>query len=84
VRDSGHFRFDRVSSDFTAQVTVSGDYRELYDQAGLMLRLDAEHWLKAGVEYVEGRRMLSALPRAAFPTGRRCRPSRRPIPCGCS
>jgi hypothetical protein len=61
VRDSGHFRFERVRGDFTAEVTVSGDYRELYDQAGLMLRLDAEHWLKAGIEYVEGRRMLSAV-----------------------
>jgi uncharacterized protein len=54
VRDSGHFRFDRVSGDFTAEVMVSGDHRELYDQAGLMVRLDAAHWLKAGVEYVEG------------------------------
>ena len=66
VRDSGHFRFDRVRGDFTAEVTVSGDYRELYDQAGLMLRLDAEHWLKAGVEYVDGRRMLSAVVTRSF------------------
>jgi uncharacterized protein len=66
VRDSGHFRFDRVSGDFTAEVTVTGDYRKLYDQAGLMLRLDVEHWLKAGVEYVEGRRMLSAVVTRTF------------------
>ena len=66
VRDSGHFRFARVGGDFTALVTVSGDYRELYDQAGLMLRLDAEHWLKAGVEYVEGRRTLSAVVTRSF------------------
>jgi uncharacterized protein len=66
VRDSGHFRFDRVSGDFTAEVTVTGDYRALYDQAGLMVRLDAEHWLKAGVEYVEGRLMLSAVVTRSF------------------
>jgi uncharacterized protein len=66
VRDSGHFRFDRVSGDFTAEVAVSGEYREIYDQAGLMLRLDAEHWLKAGVEYVEGKRMLSAVVTRTF------------------
>ena len=66
VRDSGHFRFARVPGDFTAEVTVSGDYRELYDQAGLMLRLDAEHWLKAGIELVAGRRTLSAVVTRGF------------------
>ena len=66
VRDSGHFRFDRVRGDFTAEVTVSADYRELYDQAGLMLQLDEEHWLKAGVESVDGRRMLSAVVTRSF------------------
>jgi regulation of enolase protein 1 (concanavalin A-like superfamily) len=66
VRDSGHFRFARVHGDFTAEVTVTGDYRELYDQAGLMLRLDARHWLKAGTEYVDGRRMLSTVVTRGF------------------
>jgi regulation of enolase protein 1 (concanavalin A-like superfamily) len=61
VHDDGHLRFARVSGDFTAEVTVSGDYRELYDQAGLMLRLDERHWLKAGVEHVEGRSLLSVV-----------------------
>jgi regulation of enolase protein 1 (concanavalin A-like superfamily) len=61
VRDSGHLRFERVSGDFTALVTVTGDYRALYDQAGLMLRIDQEYWLKTGVEFVKGRRMLSAV-----------------------
>ena len=61
VRDDGHLRFARVSGDFTAEATVSGDYRELYDQAGLMLRLGDEHWIKAGVEFVGGRRTLSVV-----------------------
>ena len=38
-----------------------GDYRELYDQAGLMLRIDERNWIKAGVEFVAGRRMLSVV-----------------------
>jgi uncharacterized protein len=61
VRDDGHLRFARASGDFTAEATVSGDYRELYDQAGLMLRVDERHWIKAGIELVGGRRTLSVV-----------------------
>lgn len=42
-------------------MTFHGEYAELYDQAGLMLRLDAENWIKAGIEFVAGRRMLSVV-----------------------
>ncbi len=51
VRDSGHFRYKEVKGDFSAEVSVRGAYTTLYDQAGLMLRHDAEHWVKAGVEF---------------------------------
>ena len=61
VRDDGHLRFARVSGDFSAEATVAGDYRELYDQAGLMLRVDERHWIKAGIEYVGSRRLLSVV-----------------------
>jgi regulation of enolase protein 1 (concanavalin A-like superfamily) len=61
VRDDGHLRYEAVDGDFTAVVEFHGDYRELYDQAGLMLRLDAENWIKAGIELVDGRRMLSVV-----------------------
>lgn len=61
VRDNGHFFFDRVAGDFTAEVKVTGDYAALYDQAGLMARLDETTWLKTGVEYVEGVQQLSAV-----------------------
>ena len=47
--------------DFGAEVAFRGEYRELYDQAGLMLRLDERNWIKAGVEFVGGRRMLSVV-----------------------
>lgn len=61
IRDDGHFRHRTVAGDFAAGIEVLGDYRELYDQAGLMLRLDERNWLKAGIEYVAGRRMLSVV-----------------------
>jgi regulation of enolase protein 1 (concanavalin A-like superfamily) len=61
VRDDGHFRHVDAPADFTAEVAFRGDYQELYDQAGLMLRLDDRNWIKAGIEFVAGRRMLSVV-----------------------
>ncbi|MER8428869.1 DUF1349 domain-containing protein [Mesorhizobium caraganae] len=53
-RDNGHFLYRPVEGDFSAEVTVKGDYKVLYDQAGLMLRLSETHWVKAGIEYTDG------------------------------
>jgi uncharacterized protein len=61
VRDTGHFRHTRATGDFAARVRVEGSYRDQYDQAGLMVRLDAETWLKCGIEYVDGRQWASAV-----------------------
>jgi regulation of enolase protein 1 (concanavalin A-like superfamily) len=61
VRDTGHFYADAVDGDFVATVKVSGAFQALYDQAGLMVRRDASHWLKCGVEYVHGVQQLSAV-----------------------
>lgn len=54
IRDSGHFYFQEFSGDFVAEVKVIGAYKDLYDQAGLMVRLDEHNWMKCGVEYVHG------------------------------
>jgi regulation of enolase protein 1 (concanavalin A-like superfamily) len=61
VRDNGHLRYETAAGDFTAEVAFSGKYDALYDQAGLMLRLDEGNWIKAGIEFVEGRQMLSVV-----------------------
>jgi uncharacterized protein len=61
VRDNGAFYFTEHTGDFEAQVRVLGDYRELYHQAGLMIRIDEMNWIKAGIEYVEGVQNLSAV-----------------------
>ncbi len=61
VHDDGHFGFTEVSGDFSAEVSFAGDYTELYDQAGMMIRLDAETWLKAGIEYTDGQQHLSVV-----------------------
>jgi uncharacterized protein len=61
VRDDGHGRLSPVPGDFAAVVAFRGEYETLYDQAGMLLRLDAANWIKAGVEFVAGRRMLSVV-----------------------
>jgi regulation of enolase protein 1 (concanavalin A-like superfamily) len=61
VRDDGHFLYREVTGDFTAQVTLIGGYDELYDQSGLMLRVDERTWVKTGIELTDGLPHLSAV-----------------------
>jgi len=60
-RDSGHFLGFPTAEAFTAELRVRANFQELYDQAGIMVRLDAEHWIKAGIEFSDGRAMLSSV-----------------------
>ncbi|MEL0160580.1 MAG: DUF1349 domain-containing protein [Deltaproteobacteria bacterium] len=53
-RDNGHFYQTEVEGDFSAEVVIHGHYEELYDQAGLMLRVDAHNWIKTGIEFTDG------------------------------
>jgi regulation of enolase protein 1 (concanavalin A-like superfamily) len=61
ITDNGHFLNLRVSGDFTFQARVDGNYAALYDQAGLMVRLDEQNWMKCGSELVEGKRWASVV-----------------------
>lgn len=60
-RDNGHFYYQQVAGDFQAEVKISGVYKDLYDHAGLMVRIDAANWLKCGIEFVEGVQYVSAV-----------------------
>ncbi len=51
TRDSGHFFSREVTSPFTAQLRVRARCEALYDQAGMMVRLDEARWVKAGIEW---------------------------------
>jgi len=66
VRDTGHFAFREQTGDFDAAVTIAGSYRERYDQAGLMVRLDESTWLKTGIEFVDGVQYASAVVTRGF------------------
>jgi regulation of enolase protein 1 (concanavalin A-like superfamily) len=61
IRDDGHFLYKKVKGDFTAQITFVGNYRELYDQAGLMIRVDEKNWVKTGIEFTDKEMHLSAV-----------------------
>jgi len=52
--DNGHFYHRTVSGDFTAEVTVAAAHTTLFDQGGLMLRVDERTWVKAGAELTSG------------------------------
>ena len=61
VRDNGHFYHEQRDGDFTVQVKIKAKYEALYDQAGIMVRLDPANWIKTGVEYTDGQPHFSAV-----------------------
>ena len=61
VRDNGHFYYETIAGNFEVETEFRGRYESLYDQAGLMIRLDETTWLKTGVEFVNGVHYLSAV-----------------------
>ena len=60
-RDSGHFLGFPTADDFTAKIRIQGEFRTLYDQAGLMVRIDETRWVKTGVEFTDGEAFLSTV-----------------------
>jgi len=61
ITDNGHFFHTAVFGEFAFQARVNGKYAALYDQAGLMVRLDEKQWMKCGSELVDGKRRASVV-----------------------
>jgi len=61
ITHSGHFFHLTASGDFTFQCRIDGQYAALYDQAGIMVHLDAENWMKCGTEFFDGQRHASVV-----------------------
>jgi regulation of enolase protein 1 (concanavalin A-like superfamily) len=61
IRDNGPFRYQEQSGNFEAKVRITGKYHELYHQAGLMIRIDDRNWIKAGIEFLNGKQSVSAV-----------------------
>lgn len=61
VRDDGHALLAPFPPGTAVEVTFTADFTGLYDQAGVLVRSDAEHWIKAGVEVSDGAPQLGAV-----------------------
>jgi uncharacterized protein len=49
--DNGHFLGAEFGGDFSIETSVHCDFRHQYDQAGLMIRVSDQFWIKTAVEY---------------------------------
>ena len=59
--DDAPFLYTLRGGEFEVKVKISGDYKVRFDQAGLMLRIDKENYIKTGIEYGDGKYNLSAV-----------------------
>lgn len=59
--DDAPFYYGEYGGEFEASVKITGQYKERFDQAGLMIRLDNENYIKAGIEFVDGKYNLSVV-----------------------
>ena len=59
--DDAPFLYTLRGGEFEVKVKVTGDYTARFDQAGLMLRIDHENYIRAGIEFVDGKYNLSTV-----------------------
>jgi regulation of enolase protein 1 (concanavalin A-like superfamily) len=61
VHDDGHGLLVDLPDGSAIEVSFLADFSEQFDQAGVLVRADAEHWVKAGVEYADGSPQVGAV-----------------------
>ncbi len=59
--DDAPFYYATYGGEFEAKVKITGAYKARFDQAGLMIRIDEENYIKAGIEYVDDKYNLSTV-----------------------
>ena len=59
--DDAPFLYTLRGGEFEVKVKISGEYKTRFDQSGLMLRIDHENYIKAGIEFVDGKYNLSTV-----------------------
>jgi regulation of enolase protein 1 (concanavalin A-like superfamily) len=61
VHEDGHALLRPFETRSAVEVSFVVDYDAQFDQAGVLVFADAEHWVKAGVEVVDGAPQLGAV-----------------------
>ncbi|MGN7979548.1 DUF1349 domain-containing protein [Microbacterium sp. 22195] len=61
VHDSEHALLAPFARDSAIEVEFTAAFSEQFDQAGVFIRAREDHWIKAGVEYADGRPQLGAV-----------------------
>lgn len=59
--DDAPFYYNTYGGEFEAKVKITADYKARFDQTGIMLRIDEQNYIKAGVEFVDGKYNLSTV-----------------------
>ena len=54
IHDSGHGLLNQLNPNSSMQVEFYLDFDQQFDQAGLILFADNDHWIKTGVEFSDG------------------------------
>lgn len=61
VHDNEHALLAPFPQDSAMEVEFTAAFSEQFDQAGLFVRVSSTHWVKAGVEFADGRPQLGAV-----------------------
>lgn len=61
VHDSEHALLTALPQDCAMEVEFDADFGQQFDQAGIFVRASSTHWIKAGVEFVDGALQLGAV-----------------------
>ena len=61
VHDDGHGLLVDLPDGSAVEVSFLADFAEQFDQAGVLVRADPSHWVKAGVELADGAPQVGAV-----------------------
>lgn len=59
--DDAPFYYATYGGEFEVKVKLTGQYKARFDQMGLMIRIDQQHYIKTGVEFVDGKFNISTV-----------------------
>ena len=61
VHDTEHGLLGRLEQGSAIEVDFTAAFEAQFDQAGILIRADAENWIKAGVEFADGQPQVGAV-----------------------